>query len=131
MKKAIIFCISWIFVQTVFAQQTEIKRIAKQMADGLVTQNYQAIIDHTEPQAVAAAGGLDSMKKAISTLSITLKEQGLTIDGAEVGDPGEIYKLDSGWFCVVPEVLKMGVPKTDYRPKGVLTSPSTISSTSE
>lgn len=112
--KRIILSISVLLVPIVSFCQTEkqltIKTQAELMVNAFIKEDYDVLLDYTYPKIFEIAGGREIMKELVVQMLGEMKAQGMTVDSAKVGEPGEIYTAGNELHAVIPQFIYMSLP---------------------
>ncbi len=80
------------------------------MVTAFMNEQYDLLLDYTYPKIFEIAGGRDVMKELIVQMLGELKTQGVIIDSAKVGEPGEIYTAGNELHAVISQYIYMTIP---------------------
>lgn len=76
---------------------------ANLMGDALIKGDYDTFCKYTHPSVIKGVGGKNEMIKSIVGLNKTLKQQGASIDGFAMNNPGKIIKMNNELQCTLQQ----------------------------
>jgi hypothetical protein len=89
---------------------TEIKRLAEDCTQALITGQYAKFIELTHPKIVEMAGSKEKMIAFLEKGMAEMKSEGVSFNSATVSSSIEVLTIDGKKFAIVPYVLKINVP---------------------
>lgn len=92
------------------ARATVVKKLAEDIGDATLKEDFAKVIDHTLDTLVKELGGREKAIKAASAMFKQMKAEGLKMKAFKVGEPGDLLGEGSHTFVVVPTTLELAVP---------------------
>jgi hypothetical protein len=89
---------------------SEIKRLAEECTQALITAQYAKFIELTHPKIVEMTGGKEKMIAFLEKAIAEMKSGGSSFNSATVSSSIEVLTIDGKKFAIVPYVLKLTVP---------------------
>jgi hypothetical protein len=89
---------------------SEIKRLAEECTQALITGQYAKFIELTHPKIVEMTGGKEKMIAFLGKGMAEMKSDGFNFNSATVSSSIEVVTIDGKKFAIVPYVLKITVP---------------------
>lgn len=87
-----------------------VKDKVQQIAEATLKEDYEVVVDLTYPRVVEILGGRQKMIETIKTLMGQMKSEGLSLQSAKVGEPGDFYSAEGNTFVLVPVDMIMKIP---------------------
>lgn len=113
-------------VQTAAAdpQTRQIRRLAVESNDALVSGNYSRVVELTYSKVVQMVGGRAKMIEMLQRDAEQMKASGSAILGAEMGEPGDVVDAGHKRFSIVPMTVRVRVPQGTLWTKSFLVAVS-------
>jgi hypothetical protein len=93
---------------TAFAQHSaKIKAGADLITKASLQGDYETLIDHTYPKAIAMSGGRGAMLEIVKKEMEAMKQNGRGFKFASCGEPGPVYQSGKELHSVVPQYIEM------------------------
>jgi hypothetical protein len=89
---------------------SEIKRLAEESCQALITSQYARAIELIYPKIVEIAGGKEKMIAELEKGMAEMKSEGFSFNSATVSSSIEVLTIDGKKFAIVPYVLKINAP---------------------
>lgn len=87
-----------------------IVREAKAMSGYLLKSDYKQFMQYTHPSLIKLAGGEAAFLKLLQKSMEDFSKQGITMQKADIGQPGPIVKSGTELQCIVPQTLELQMP---------------------
>jgi len=101
-------------------QADAVKKLAEELADATVKQDFTKVIDLTYPTLVKELGGREKAIEQSAAIMNQIKTQGFVITAFTVGEPGDFSKEGDNTFVVVPTAMEMTAPVGKIESKSYL-----------
>ncbi len=105
---------------TADSRTKRIRALAAESSAALTSGNYARVADFTYPKIIEMMGGRDKMIETTRQITEDMKAHGAAILSVEVSEPEGIVTANDKLFAVVPEVVRVQVPKGTLRSNGFL-----------
>ena len=83
---------------------------ANEVGNATINGDFAKVVDYTYPKVLEMVGGRDKMLTLIKQGDEQNKADGVSYVSVEIGDPGQIEKIDTQIFAVLPMKLTMKAP---------------------
>jgi len=97
-----------------------IKSQSTQMVNAFSKGDYGKLLEFTHPSIIKIMGGKETATKLLDTALHQLKESGITVEEAKVGDIIQSLKSNDTIQCMLPQYLKMKMGDKFYSSKNYL-----------
>jgi hypothetical protein len=91
------------------AQAAALKKQAQAMADAFIAADYATFTRHIYPPALQRSGGAAKMISGLKTAMASMKEQGVSFQGATIGEPTTLVRAGKEVHTFIQQELRMGV----------------------
>lgn len=97
-----------------------IKSQSTQMVNAFSKGDYAKLLEFTHPSIIKILGGKETATKFLDTALNQIKESGMTVEEARVGDIIQTLKSNNTIQCMLPQYLKMKMGDKFYSSKNYL-----------
>ena len=88
-------------------QEKQIKQAAELMAKATLNGDYKTLTKYTHPKVVKMMGGSEKMITVLSGAINQMKSQGVSFDGATIGEPVKPITVGTELYTVMPQKIVM------------------------
>jgi hypothetical protein len=92
------------------ADTSEVKRLAEESSQALITGKYAKFVELAYPKIVELAGGKEKMIAELEKATAKMKTDGASFNSVTVSSSIEFSTLNDKKYAIVPFVLKINVP---------------------
>jgi hypothetical protein len=97
---------------------------AKKSSEAAIKSDAATLVDLMPNKLIEESGGREKMVENVTKSFEIMKQQGMTIASAKVGQPDKLHKGGSVLYCLIPQSVVINIGKSAAAGEGTLSSDS-------
>ena len=90
--------------------ENKIQEQGEKMAKSLIENDFNSFSNYTHPKIIEMIGGKEQLVKTLEKGMKEMRSEGIEFISITIGNPSQIYKIESELQCTVPQSIEMKVP---------------------